>query len=313
MTECDLQLALGEAERQSGVPSFRQTYLDAARLAEQAGSTDRLVAAALGNSRGFFSSIGVIDVERVAVLESALSALPEEDGNERALLLATLCSELTLGTTLAQRKALADAARSMARRLGDPTTIVRTLNLVCDPLQVPPTLSERLVDAREASDLADALDDPDLRFWTGAYARMAATQAGDFDWSRRCLDSMRSVIDGLRQPGMLWVTLFNEAAEAILTGNPDQAEGFANAALAVGFRKRSTGRRELLRSRDDRDPQPAGPAGRARADDRADSRGQSGPRGLPGHAGGRTPPGRKPGGGTPPTRGGDGRSRSCAV
>ena len=122
----------------------------------------------------------------------------------------------------------------MARRLGDPPTVVRTLNLVCDPLQVPSTLTERVVDAREAAELAEALDDPDLRFWTSAYARMAAAQAGDFAWSRRCLDSMRTVVSGLRQPVMLWVTLFNEVAEELLTGNPDQAERLATAALAVG-------------------------------------------------------------------------------
>ena len=108
--ECVLRLLLGEAERQAGSPQFRQTFLEAARRAEQIGSTDRLVSAALGNSRGFFSSIGVIDVERVAVLEAALSALPAVDSNDRALLLATLCSELALGTTLEQRKELADAA-----------------------------------------------------------------------------------------------------------------------------------------------------------------------------------------------------------
>ena len=232
--DCDVRLMLGEAERQSGIPGFRRTFLDAARLAELVGSTDRLVAAALGNSRGFFSSIGVIDAERVAVLEAALAALPGDDSNERALLLATLCSELALGTTLERRKVLADDARSMARRLGDPSTVVRTLNLVCDPLQVPSTLTERMADAREAAELADALDDPDLRFWTSAYARMAAAQAGDFAWSRQCLDGMRTVISRLRQPGMLWVTLFNEVAEGILTGNPDQAEQLANAALAVG-------------------------------------------------------------------------------
>jgi len=232
--ECDLRLLLGEAERQSGIPHFRQTFLHAARLAEQIGATDRLVSAALGNSRGFFSSIGVIDAEKVAVLESALSAFPADDSNDRALLLATLCSELALGTTLERRKELADSARSMARRLGDPATVVRTLNLVCDPLQVPSTLNERLADAREAAELADALDNPDLRFWTSAYARMAAAQAGDFEWSRQCLDTMRTVISGLRQPGMMWVTLFNEAAEGILTGNSEQAEQFATAALAVG-------------------------------------------------------------------------------
>ena len=168
------------------------------------------------------------------MLESALNLLPDDDSNERALLLATLCSELALGTTLERRKELADAARAMARRLGDPSTVVRTLNLVCDPLQVPSTLSERLVDAREALELADGLDDPDLRFWTSSYARLAAAQAGDFDWARRCLDTMRSVVSGLRQPGIMWVTLFNEVAEEIMTGDHERAEQLAAAALEVG-------------------------------------------------------------------------------
>jgi hypothetical protein len=45
---------------------------------------------------------------------------------------------------------------------------------------------------------------------------------------------MRTVASALRQPGMLWVTHFNEAAEAILTGDTEQAEQFADAASAVG-------------------------------------------------------------------------------
>ena len=231
---CDLRLALGEAQRQAGLPGFRETFLDAAHRAQELDATDRLVAAALGNSRGFFSSIGVIDADKVAVLESALDALGDDDGRERALLLATLCSELALGTTLDRRQELADAARAMARRLGDPDTVIRTLNLVCDPLQVPSTLSERMVDAKEALELSELLGDPDLLFWTGAYSRLAAVQAGDFEMARRCLATMHAVIKGLRQPTMMWVTLFNDAADALLTGDPDRAEQLATAALEIG-------------------------------------------------------------------------------
>ncbi len=80
---CDLRLALGEAQRQAGLPGYRETFLDAAHRAQELDATDRLVAAALGNSRGFFSSIGVIDADEVAVLESALDALGDDDGRER--------------------------------------------------------------------------------------------------------------------------------------------------------------------------------------------------------------------------------------
>jgi tetratricopeptide (TPR) repeat protein len=234
MVGCDLLLALGKAQRQAGLPGFRETFLDAAHRAQELDATDRLVAAALGNSRGFFSSIGVIDSDKVAVLESALDSLGDEDGRERALLLATLCSELALGTTLDRRQELADAARAMARRLGDPDTVIRTLNLVCDPLQVPSTLTERMVDAKEALELSELLGDPDLLFWTGAYSRLAAVQAGDFEMAGRCLATMRAVIRGLREPTMMWVTLFNDAADALLTGDPDRAEQFATAALEIG-------------------------------------------------------------------------------
>ena len=234
MVGCDLRLALGEAERQAGLPGFRETFLDAAHRAQELGATDRLVAAALGNSRGFFSSIGVIDIDKVEVLESALRALSESDGRERALLLATLCSELALGTTLDRRQELADAARAMARRLGDPETVIRTLNLVCDPLQVPSTLDERVIDAKEALELSEHLGDPDLLFWSGAYGRMAAVQAGDFEMARRCLATMHAVTEVLAQPTMLWVTLFNDAADALLSGDPDRAEQLATTALEIG-------------------------------------------------------------------------------
>ncbi len=234
LVDCDLRLALGEAQRLAGLPGTRETFLDAAHRAQELDATDRLVAAALGNSRGFFSSIGVIDADKVAVLESALDALGDHDTRERALLLATLCSELALGTTLDRRQELADAARAMARRLGDPDTIIRTLNLVCDPLQVPSTLNERMVDAKEALEISEQLGDPDLLFWTGAYSRLAAVQAGDFEMARRCLATMRAVIRGLRQPTMMWVTLFNDAADALLSGDPDRAEQLATAALEIG-------------------------------------------------------------------------------
>ncbi len=232
---CDLRLALGEAQRQAGLPGSRETFLDAAHRAQELDATDRLVAAALGNSRGFFSSIGVIDADKVAVLESALDALSNDDGRERALLLATLCSELALGTTLERRQELADDARAMARRLGDPDTIIRTLNLVCDPLQVPSTLTERMVDAKEALEWSELLGDPDLLFWTGAYSRLSAVQAGDFKMARRCLATMHGVLTGLRQPTMMWVTLFNDAADALLSGDADRAEQLAAAALEIGM------------------------------------------------------------------------------
>ena len=58
LTRIDLLIGLGTAQRQAGIDSFRETLLEAARQAQELDVTDRLVAAALANSRGFVSALG---------------------------------------------------------------------------------------------------------------------------------------------------------------------------------------------------------------------------------------------------------------
>ena len=121
----DLAIGLGTAQRQTGDPAFRDTLLDAARQAADLGDTKRLVAAALANDRGWTSATGVIDADKVEILELALEHLT--DVPERALVLATLCPELHYGSPLERRQALADEAEAIAQSSGDDATIVRVL------------------------------------------------------------------------------------------------------------------------------------------------------------------------------------------
>ena len=113
--ELDLTVGLGTALRQSGDPGFRDMLLGACRRAVSLGDTDRLVAAVLANNRGTFSTVSTIDEEKVEMLEAALERLGADDVR-RALLLATLCTELTVGSSLERREALADEALAIARR-----------------------------------------------------------------------------------------------------------------------------------------------------------------------------------------------------
>ena len=77
---------LGEAQRQMGDASFRETLLESARLARQAGDVACQVRSALANSRGEIpSGAGLIDYERIEVLEQTLEALGTGDSTERAL------------------------------------------------------------------------------------------------------------------------------------------------------------------------------------------------------------------------------------
>jgi class 3 adenylate cyclase len=234
LTTCDLLLSLGEAQRQAGVAAFRETFLDAARSAQSLGATDRLVRAALANNRGIFTASGVVDSAKVEVLEAALSALADDDSAERAMLLATLGSELCFGP-LEQRRSFADEARAMARRVGDPVTLVRVLSLVDLPLQHPSVLAERMTDSMEALALADVLGDPDLLYWAAFNGRVNGIQAGDFQLGARCLDIMRTVTDRLRQPTLKWATTVMEVGEAMTVGDLERADELATTALQVGI------------------------------------------------------------------------------
>jgi class 3 adenylate cyclase/tetratricopeptide (TPR) repeat protein len=230
---CDLRLGLGRSQRQAGIAAFRETFLDAAHRARQLGATDRLVHAALANNRGWFSASGVIDTDKVAVLEAALGALAEEDSPDRALTLATLCTELSFGP-LERRRALADEAKAMARRLKNPATLQRVLSLLNNPLQIPSALVERVADATEALALAEATGDPETLYHAESNSQINAMQAGEFELAARCLDSLRMLSGRLRQPTLMWMTAFKEAGQALMAGDPELAEQLATAALEIG-------------------------------------------------------------------------------
>ena len=222
-----------QAQRQAGVADFRETFLDAARRASELGATHQLVQAALANNRGWFSASGVIDTDKVVVLETALRALAEEDSPERALLLATLCSELCFGP-LERRRSLADDAKAMARRLEDPATLIRVLCLLNNPLQIPSAQHECLADTAEALELAEALDDPEALYHAGSNNQVNAMQAGDFDLATHYMERLRALSDRLRQPTLMWMTAFKEAGLAIMAGDSGRAEELASAAFELG-------------------------------------------------------------------------------
>ena len=230
---CDLRVGLGQAQRQAGISAFRETFLHAAQRARELGATDRLVQAALANNRGWFSASGVIDTDKVAVLEAALRALDAVDSPDRALVLATLCNELSFGP-LERRRAVADDARAMARRLADPATLTRVLGLLNNPLQIPSALHERIADTTEAVALAEGLGDPEALYHAGSNNQVNAMQAGDFDLAARCLEELRTLSNSLRQPTLMWMTAFKEAGDAIMAGDPERAEQLATAAFEMG-------------------------------------------------------------------------------
>jgi class 3 adenylate cyclase len=229
----DLAIGLGTAQRQTGDPSFRATLLDAATQAADMGDVDRLVAAVLANDRGFYSAVGSTDREKVETLERALDLLPAAHPH-RALVLATLCSELTHGSPLERRRALAEEAIAIAESSGDDAVVVRVLNHLHVPLQVPALLE--LTEARATDGLvrAERIGDPVLLFWAAWWRLEAAARAGDIDEMDRCLAIHGAMAQRLNQPVFAWGHTFVRSLRAQIAGDTDLAEQYATEALQIG-------------------------------------------------------------------------------
>jgi hypothetical protein len=231
--ELDLTIGLGIAQRQTGNPTFRETLLGAANEAIELGDAPRLVDAALANNRGIVSEIGLLDEDKVRMLQTAIDRLPP--GHiDRALVLATLCQELTFGSHLVRRRELAEEAIDIAERSGDEAVTVRVLNLVSDPLRVPQLIDESLSRSAHALAMAERVRDPILHFWAAAARRIVAATAGDIDEVDRCLEIGAFLAGQLDQPTLTWTQTYATADRALLAGDLDDAEHLAKEAHRIG-------------------------------------------------------------------------------
>ena len=234
LLEIDLCIGLGTAQRQLGDASFRQTLLDAARRAVAVDDTSRIVIAALANSRGWYSTSGAVDEDKVSILQLALDRL-QHPTPDRAMVLAMLCAELTFSADLPEREALADEAATIALESGDDSTIVRSLNQLVLPLLVPSRLERSLEWTAEALTRAVRLGDPVLLYLAASQRANVATRAGDVDEVDRCWEIVGDLVRRLDQPPLTWEYTFHLAQRAQIAGAIDEAERLAAQALEVGL------------------------------------------------------------------------------
>jgi DNA-binding SARP family transcriptional activator/class 3 adenylate cyclase len=232
---CDLTTQLGVAQRLAGDPAYRETLLQAVAMADAAGDALRMAVAALANTRGYYSSAGENDQERVVVLRSSLECLGASDARLRVRLLATLCSEMVFDSSLGERRAMAGQAKEEAALLGDPGTLVDVHNLVIEALRHPTLLAERLEDTAVALALAEDLGDPAAYFWAVSHRMRTTMEAGMVAESRELNERMTSTSSEVGQPVMRWMTMYSSAQWAFLRGESAVGEKLADDALAYGI------------------------------------------------------------------------------
>ena len=230
---CDLLIGLGEAQRQSGIPDYRQTLLDAAALAREVDDPDRLSTAVLANTRGWSSQVGAVDSERVEALEAAAVALPKDDPR-RAQVLALLAIELHYAGDPGRCRSLAAEALDIARAAGDPLALAHTLFHACWAIWTPDRLEERKRLTEDAVVLEAQLEDPWLSFSTAGSQWIVGSETGDCSQVEVGLETMRALAATIRQPAFVWLLLLDECIWALMQGDLQSAERFATEAFDAG-------------------------------------------------------------------------------
>jgi class 3 adenylate cyclase len=232
---CDLLIGLGEAQRQVGEAGFRETLLEASKLASELSDADRAARAALANNRGQQSFFGEVDAERLAFLETALELDGFRNPARCARLISLQALELQYSSEPERRQALSEEALALAREAGDPRTLAYVLRdcgfLMNDG---PETVDVRRSLGRELLEKAADLRDPALEFWAALLEVWVSAESGDVERVEPSLRRLRDLADELGQPTLRWFSLYFTACGAALHGDLQNAERIAEEALQVG-------------------------------------------------------------------------------
>jgi len=230
---CELLIGLGEAQRQVGDPAFRRTLLDASVLALELGDSDRLCRAVLANNRGWASSFGGVDAERVRALEGAAQVLPDDDPR-RARVLALLACELEFADQRERCRRVAAEAIEVARVSEDPVVLAHTIADAGWAIVEPRTLPERQRMLKELIELARDLDAPRLSARVAGRRMLHGLEVGNRSEAESGLMAIRALAAPLPEPWIAHLWLMLEFGWALLQGDLPAAERWAGEAYQVG-------------------------------------------------------------------------------
>ncbi len=223
----ELELAHGLASRRAGHATAREILLRAATRARRTGDRALLARVGLAWSRGFFSQVGQVDAEFVAILRDALDGPGELPLALRSRTTAALAAELTWAPDGDERFALADHALDLARSAGDARALAAVLAARQLTIAAADTLDVRREEAAELVRLATELDDVGLRFDAVLHRCGPAIEDGDVALIENLLGEAGQVADQLRQPALQWIVGWSRASLLLWQGALPAAEKLA--------------------------------------------------------------------------------------
>ncbi len=232
---CEALIGLGEAQLQTGDGAYRETLLDAARIASTMADAELAARTALANNRGMVSStFGDIDTERLAAIERALELDDPPNRARRARLLAIKALELEWDPDFGMRRSLAEEALSLARATQDRRTLAEVLRNVAEAIRVPDTLAWRIGLVEELVGCAAEVGDPALRYSAHNFQFNTYIEWGGLERAKLALERMQLIAHELDQPTLNWFATFNTAGWELMHGDLVAGERLFESALQIG-------------------------------------------------------------------------------
>ncbi len=238
-TRCELLLGLGDAYARAGdTPRSKETYREAARLAERLRLPDQFGRAALGYGGRLLWGVSRDDEHLVPMLEKALTALGEEDSNLRVRLLARLAGGPLRDSSAdpGRRRPLGAQALEMARRIDEPSTLAYALLGFIASHHAPDFTPEQVGLSQELIDVALEAGDGERAVEGYEVHIESLVELGDLESARADLEAMAKLAEELRQPAQAWLVSVLRTLLALLEGRFHEAEQLIGETRALGER-----------------------------------------------------------------------------
>jgi predicted ATPase/DNA-binding SARP family transcriptional activator len=231
---CELLLRAGEARIMAGERSLASSaFREAAALAEQLGDAPALARAAIGASQRYVQPPGLVDSERISMIERALELNPERTAT-RVQLLTCLCGAIYFAPDRERMRGLSDEAIEIADELEDPEAQAYGCAARRRALWDAPHLAERLDASTQMLTLARQIGNLELQLQAHTWLVVDLLESGDRPAVEAQIEAFAAGADRLRQPLYEWTSIVWRAMRALLAGDFGRGEQLASEALAAG-------------------------------------------------------------------------------
>lgn len=233
---CGMVNALGTALNRAGeYLQALEVFKEAARLAAECGSAQELAKAALGFEMSSWCP-GLPGGTAAALLREALTIQDDSNPVVVSHLLSALARAMIFSGEEKQATLLHEQAVAAARRAADPAALADALIATLSLRWQHERISERIVAADEAFELAKKAGDRLLMYSARAWRMFDAFEIGDLAGWRNYIDDYEREAEGFRQPFLRYVAASSRTMHALFEGRFEDAERLAQATFEIGRR-----------------------------------------------------------------------------